>query len=350
MLFSKIIGQEKAKGFLLNVMSRKKVPHAYLFTGISGIGKTSAARAFAMALNCRAPSGIDGCGVCPACRKILTGNFPDFISIGPDGRKIKIEQIRELNHNLGYAPLSGGYRVCVVQRAEAMTGEAANSFLKTLEEPPPGNILVLNATDPRDLLPTIVSRCQRVSFRPLKTEEIAGRLAQDTNLDALATAILARTADGSLGRALEMGASNYLERRQIWLRRLFELRGRSRAEAMNLAVESAKESRVGLDQPGNKKVGLFDLLTVWASWYRDLLLIRAGAPMHLLINIDFEDQMKRMASGLLLHNLIESFHTVDRAVRDLHRMRNPTLVMENAVLKLQKLGKTTFFKDEPKIP
>ena len=342
MLFSKIIGQEKAKGFLLNVMSRKKVPHAYLFTGIPGIGKTSAARAFAMALNCRAPSGIDGCGVCPCCRKILGGNFPDFISIGPDGKNIKIEQIRELNHNLGYAPLSGGYRVCVIQRAEAMTGEAANSFLKTLEEPPPGNILVLNATDPRDLLPTIVSRCQRVSFRPLKTEEITGRLAESTSLDVSAAAILARTADGSLGRALEMGESNYLERRQIWLRRLFELPGQSRAEAMNLAVESAKESRVGLDQPGNKKVGLFDLLAVWATWYRDLLLVRAGANMHLLINIDFEDQLKRTASGLLLQNLIESFRTVDRAVRDLHRMRNPTLVMENAVLNLQKLGKNKF--------
>ena len=338
MFFSRIIGQEKAKRFLENVMRRKRVPHAYLFTGISGIGKTSAAKAFTMRLNCHAPSGLDGCGVCPSCRKILNGNFPDFVSIEPDGQKIKIEQIRELNRSLGYAPFSGGYRVCVIHRAEAMTGEAGNSFLKTLEEPPAGNIFVLNATEPRDLLPTIVSRCQRVSFMPLKAGEITRQLNKETNLDGPSVSILARAADGSLGRALKMGESNYLERRQTWLKTLFGLYGRSGAEAMNTAVESAKENRVGLDQPGNKKVGLFDMLSVWATCYRDLLLVWTGAPEGLLINEDFLGQLKETASGLSLQNLIESFQMVDRAVRDLHRMRNPTLVMENTLLNLQKMG------------
>ena len=340
MFFSRIIGQEKAKRFLENVMRRERVPHAYLFTGIPGIGKTSTAKAFCMTLNCSALSGFDGCGVCPSCRKILSGNFPDFITIEPDGQKIKIEQIRELNRSLGYAPLSGGFRVCVIHRAETMTGEAANSFLKTLEEPPSGNIFVLNATEPRDLLPTIVSRCQRVSFRPLKTEEIIRRLNKETDLDGSSVAVLARAADGSLGRALEMGESNYLERRGIWLKKLFELYMRSSAEAMNMAVESAKETRVGLDQPGNKKVGLFDLLSVWATWYRDLLLVRIGAPQGLLINEDFREQLEKTALGMPLQNLVESFHMVDRAVRDLHRMRNPTLVLENTVLNLRKLGRT----------
>ncbi len=343
MFFSKIIGQEKAKRYLENVMRRKRIPHAYLFTGVPGIGKTRTAKAFAMTLNCRAPSGLDGCGVCPSCQKVLHGNFPDFVSIKPDGRKIKIEQIRELNRSLAYAPLSGGYRVCVIHRAETMTGEAANSFLKTLEEPPSGNVLVLNATEPRDLLPTIVSRCQRVSFQPLEAEEVIRRLTEEETLDSTSAAILARTADGSLGRALKMGASDYLERRRIWLRRLVELCGRSRAEAMNMAVESAKESRMGLDQPESEKVGMFDMLSVWAAWYRDLLLVRTGAPKGLLINVDFQDQLKKTASGLSLENLIESFHTVDRAVRDIHRMRNPTLVMENAVLNLQKLGQKHLF-------
>ena len=340
MFFSRIIGQEKAKRFLENVMHRERVPHAYLFTGISGIGKTRTAKAFCMTLNCAAPSGLDGCGVCPSCRKILNGNFPDFMTISPDGQKIKIEQIRELNRSLGYAPFSGGFRVCVIHRAEAMTGEAANAFLKTLEEPPPGNIFVLNATEPRDLLPTIVSRCQRVSFRPLKTEEIVRQLNKRTNLDGSSVAVLARASNGSLGRALIMGESNYLERRGIWLKKLFELYAHSSAEAMNMAVESAKETRVGLDLPGNKKVGLFDLLSVWATWYRDLLLVRAGAPMGLLINGDFREQLEKIALGVPLQNLIESFHQVDRAVRDLHRMRNTTLVLENTVLNLRKLGRT----------
>ena len=336
MFFSQIIGQEKAKRFLSNVMRRERVPHAYLFTGISGIGKTSAAKAFTMTLNCHAPSGLDGCGACPSCRKILNGNFPDFISLEPDGQNIKIEQIRELNRSLGYAPFAGGYRVCVIHRAGAMTGEAANSFLKTLEEPPPGNIFVLNATEPRDLLPTIVSRCQRVSFRPLKALEIIGVIRKETNLDKPSAEIVARAADGSLGRALQMGESNFLERRRAWLRKLFALYECSGAEAMNMAVEMAKEDRAGLDQPGSKKAGLFDMLTLWATCYRDLLLVRAGAAKGLLINDDFEDQLKDTASGFSPQNLIMSFQLVDRAVRDLHRMRNPTLVMENALLDLQK--------------
>ena len=148
MRFSDIIGQEKAKGFFQRVLSEERIPHAYLFTGIAGIGKTSTAMALTMALNCREPSGIEACGDCPSCRQMTGGNFPDFVSIQPDGQNIKIEQIRELNRRLSFAPVSARYRVCVIQQAEAMTGEAANSFLKTLEEPPAGNILVLNAVEP----------------------------------------------------------------------------------------------------------------------------------------------------------------------------------------------------------
>jgi DNA polymerase-3 subunit delta' len=334
--FSQIIGQEKAKRFLKNVMRLERVPHAYLFTGISGIGKTGMAKAFAMTLNCDAPEGLDGCGVCASCRKILNGNFPDFVSINPDGQSIKIEQIRELNRSLVYAPYTGGHRVCVIHRAESMTGEAANSFLKTLEEPPPGNVFVLKATEPRDLLPTIVSRCQRVSFRPLKAEEIVEVLSQKTDLNGPSVEILAKAADGSLGRALQMGESDYLERRQTWLEKFFALYGCSGAEAMNMAVEMAKEDRAGLGQPGSQKAGLFDLLSIWASCFRDLSLLQTGVSTRLLINDDFQDRLKKTASMFSLQSLIESFQIVDRAVRDLHRMRNATLVMENALIDLKK--------------
>ncbi len=339
MFFSQIIGQEKAKGFLENVMRRKRVPHAYLFTGISGVGKTSAAKAFTMTLNCEAPSGLEACGACVSCRKMLGGNFPDFISIEPDGQNIKIEQIRELHRTLGYAPFAGGYRVTVIHRAEAMTGEAANSFLKTLEEPPPGNIFVLKATEPRDLLPTIVSRCQRVSFRPLKAREITAQLEKGEDMDGSSAEILARAASGSLGRALQMKESDYLERRRTWLKNLFELTGRSGAEALDTAVESAKESRAGLNQPGSKKVGLLDMLSVWATCYRDLLLVRTGASGGPVINHDFRHQLEEVASAFSIQDLIESFQRVDRAIRDLHRMRNPTLVMENTLLNLRKMGR-----------
>ena len=98
--FSQILGQERPKRFLKQVLSRKKMPHAYLFTGIPGIGKTCTAMALTMALNCGDAIDGDGCGRCPPCRQMIGGNFPDFLSIRPDGQNIKIGQIRDLNRAL----------------------------------------------------------------------------------------------------------------------------------------------------------------------------------------------------------------------------------------------------------
>jgi DNA polymerase-3 subunit delta' len=119
-----------------------------------------------------------------------------------------IEQIKDLNRELRFAPVSARYRVCLIQQAEIMTVEAANSFLKTLEEPPPGNILILNAVDPRDLLPTNVSRCQRVSFSPLPFKDIADWLVKERDVDEETAEVVAKVSDGSPGRALKMSEGN----------------------------------------------------------------------------------------------------------------------------------------------
>ena len=105
-MFSRILGQERAKRFLKQAMSRKKIPHAYLFTGISGVGKTRTAMALTMALNCRKPVDYEGCGQCLPCRQMANGNFPDFLFLKPEGESIRIDQIRELNRRLGFAPVS----------------------------------------------------------------------------------------------------------------------------------------------------------------------------------------------------------------------------------------------------
>ena len=168
--------------FLKQVIAREKIPHAYLFVGVPGIGKTTAAIALAQILNCENPDNGEGCGRCRSCRQIKSGNFPELVFIEAEGRYIKIEQIRDLDHVLGFKPLVGKYRVSVIRQAETMTEEAANACLKTLEEPPPGNMLVLTVTDPRDLLPTIVSRCQKVAFRPIPAHLIKKWLVAEKRL------------------------------------------------------------------------------------------------------------------------------------------------------------------------
>jgi len=336
MRFSEIIGQEKAKQFFRRVMSAERIPHAYLFTGIAGSGKTSTATALSMVLNCQRPTDIEACGTCPPCRQMAGGNFPDFISVKPDGQNIKIEQIRELNRRLSFAPVSARYRVCVIQQAEAMTSEAANSFLKTLEEPPPGNILVLNAVEPLNLLPTIVSRCQRIPFQPLPVEAMIDWLVREKGLDRQRATIAARASGGSLGRALRMSEDLFFEKRDAWISGLLRLPRLSKGDALEMAMESATKEKRGLDNAETGEPGLLEMLALWGSWYRDLLIFKVGGTEHLITNIDFRDQLKNLSRNVTIENLTASLLAVDLAVRDVRRMGNTQLVMGHTILGLQR--------------
>jgi len=337
-MFSRIIGQERAKKFLKQAMAKDKMPHAYLFTGIPGIGKTTMAMALAMALNCREPQGGDSCGRCACCRQILGGNSPDFVVIEPQGQFIKIEQVRELNRSLGFAPM-GNCRVSVVRRAEAMTDEAANSFLKTLEEPPPGNIFVLSTTEPYDLLPTIVSRCQRVAFGPIPVKDMSNWFVKEMDKDEETAGILANISGGSLGRAIEISKTDYLDRRQEWLLRVLRLPGMPKDKVMELAVECATgEGKRGFKSPGYLGSPIMEMLFTWKTWYRDLMLLSAGGPPDQIINGDFSHKLKKMAEMTIMKNLIESVLIINRAEIDLKRNRNVSLVMEHTILTLSRLA------------
>jgi DNA polymerase-3 subunit delta' len=338
MAFSNVLGQERAKLFLAKVMAREKIPHAYLFTGIPGIGKTTTAMALAMALNCRQPIDGEGCGVCVTCRQLKSRNFPDFVSIRPQGQNIRIDQVRDFQRTLGFAPVSARYRVSVIHRAETMTAEAANAFLKTLEEPPPGNILILNTTESLDLLPTIVSRCQRVPFQPLPVRGMTDWLIGERDLNEETATILAMISEGSLGRALAMMDNGFLDRRQEWLLRLIKLPGLSEEKAFEMALECVKEDRkAGNDMSETWEGGVTDMLAVWETWYRDLLVIMVGGVENLIVNADFSRELKNIAKNFRIENLWESIFVLDRSQRDLRQMRNTKLVMEYTVLRLNGL-------------
>ncbi|MBW1797622.1 MAG: hypothetical protein JRJ21_04270, partial [Deltaproteobacteria bacterium] len=248
-------------------------------------------------------------------------------------------QIKDLNRELRFAPVSGKYRVCVIHKAEIMTVEAANSFLKTLEEPPPGNILILNTVEPRDLLPTIVSRCQRVSFNPLPVQDMADWLVKERSLDKETAEVLANVSGGSPGRALKMAEGNFLEKRQEWLLSLLNLPGLSKEKAINMAFEYAeKDKKKGPESSESDETGVPAMLAVWESCYRDLLVVRAGGSTHLLINADFSQKLKNVAKKSITKTLIDSVLAIDRAQQDLRRYRNTKLVMEHTVLRLKQLA------------
>jgi DNA polymerase-3 subunit delta' len=334
--FSTIVGQEAAVAFLKRVLAGAKVPHAYLFTGIAGVGKTTAALAFARALNCRDPEDGEGCGRCVPCRQMDGGNFPDLEIIRPEGRVIKIEQVRELGRRIGLKTVSASNRVCIVERAETMTPEAANAFLKTLEEPPPGNILVLEALDKKDLLPTILSRCQKVAFRPVPAATLAGWLHGEHGVAVETAAVLARLSEGSVGRALGMARSSELvDRMQDHLRVIAGIRGRSPGEILDTAVRYAQEERKrGGNAEEGDEGGLKGVLALWKTCFRDMLVLKSNGSEDLLVLGD--GTLKRASRSYTIGALVESMTILDRAQRDLSRSRNLDLMMETTLLTLKR--------------
>jgi DNA polymerase-3 subunit delta' len=337
--FSHIIGQEKAIGFLKKAINREKIPHAFLFTGIQGVGKTTTAIAFTQAINCLEPMEGEGCGRCLMCRRMISGNFPDLLIIEPDGQNIKIEQIRELNRRLNYKPVAGHYRVTVIKQAEVMNEEAANAFLKTLEEPPLGNILILETVEPRDLLSTIVSRCQKIPFQPISFNLIEEWLKAEKNMDGEKALLISRLSEGSLGRAIDISEGTFLEERQGYISEIIQLPAITKEQAIGTALGYAdKFKKKGKENDGSINKEISELMGLWKTWYRDLILMKVNGPAELLINPDFSRKLKSMSAILDIDNLIESFLILDQAQRDLDRNLNTGLIMENTYINLKRLS------------
>lgn len=338
--FSQIIGQERAIQFLKQVIARQKMPHAYLFVGIPGVGKTTTGVALAQTINCQDPVHGEGCGRCRWCRQVESGNFADLEFIEPTGQNIKIEQIRQLERTFGFKPLSGRYRVTIIRQAETMTVEAANAFLKTLEEPPPGNMLILNVTEPMDLLPTIVSRCQKVAFPPLPAFLIKGWLMDKRGLEESKAAILAKLSEGSLGRALDMLDKDFLQKREDYLEGLNALLRRPPDEALETVLQyTAKEKKKEPDAEKREDSAVAEVLGIWKTWYRDLLVIKTTGRDEWLINGDFLTELKNASEVFTINNLVDSFLVIDQAERDYWQARNVDLMIENTVLGLRKYWK-----------
>ena len=331
--FSQILGQEKAVRFLKGVLSRERIPHGYLFLGMSGVGKSRTAIAMAHALNCMSPSAGEGCGRCVPCRGIQEGKFEDLSFVEPQGEVIKIEQIRELERTLAFKPRIGKYRVTVIREAERLTEEAANAFLKTLEEPPPGNVLVLQATDLSRLLPTIVSRCQQVRFQPIPTSLISDWLVREKGASRDKGMLLARLSEGSIGKAARMWEEDAQSRRGEAFTRLMSLPGLSDGEVLSLALELKGKSK---DQ---ERPNAQALVGLWKTWMRDLLLLHLGGSEELLIHMDYLGELKKGLDTFTIDSLMEALKLLDQAERDLSRFRNVELLLENLLLALKGLGR-----------
>ena len=179
MIFENIIGNEKNKNLLKNIIDTNNIAHSYMFIGKESIGKLLFAKEFAKAILCTAEEKL--CNQCKSCIEFDTNNNPDFSILEPEGNAVKIDQIRELTKKVYEKPVVSNKKVYIINDSNLMTKEAQNSLLKTLEEPPEYVTIILITSNENSFLPTIKSRCTKISFNRLTNTELSNILEKEYN-------------------------------------------------------------------------------------------------------------------------------------------------------------------------
>src|SRR5580693_6787976 len=206
--FSELVGQEHVTRTLAQAIKSGRIAHAFLFTGIRGVGKTTAARILARCLNCEQGPTAEPCGECASCLEVRAGSALDVIEI--DGATYrKIDDARAIIENLSYRPVRDRFKIYIIDEAHQLTDQAFNALLKTLEEPPAHVKFILATTEPQKMPETILSRLQRYDFRRIpytiilaRLKELSGR--EGIGVDEAALSLLAREAGGSMRDAERM--------------------------------------------------------------------------------------------------------------------------------------------------
>ncbi len=341
--FESIKDQDKPVRLLVALLRKGALPHALLFSGIGGIGKQTAATVFAMACNCLAKKTGETrqdenqilraryaseqaipCGACKSCRKIESDNHPDIIRIKPIGPYIRIAQIRELCHILAMKPYEASFRVVIISDAQAMNPEAGNALLKVLEEPPDGTLLILTALQATDLLPTIVSRCQHIHFQPISRHSLERLLVEEHGLPINEAGILAIMANGSISKALELRAVNWINRRN-WLIESVE----------SLALVPTGALLAFAEMLAKNKELLSDSLEVIKVWLRDLVIWKYAPDK--ITNRDLKEKIQHASKKHSIKSTLAHIDSIQVAQRQIQGNANVRLALEVMALELAKV-------------
>ncbi|HPW16934.1 MAG TPA: DNA polymerase III subunit delta' [Candidatus Aminicenantes bacterium] len=315
MAFKDVPGNTRVKRILKLALERGRVPNSLIFGGPPGAGKTDMALTLAKALNCQALAD-DSCDDCPSCRAVDNGRHPDVVVLAAEVRDVKIEQTRFLKQMAYLRPMTGRRRVFVIREAESLNDPSANSLLKVLEEPPSFCHIILVTDSPHRLLPTIRSRCRTLAFSAIGREEIEERLLARafSREQARLLALLSR---GDFDRAQEFEWEKVQELRDnAWT--LFEALGSAERPGLFLerfgSVPKAAEEEFG------------EVLEVFSSFARDILLLRLGGDPALLLNPDYEGRLRAAAAAWAAPRAVAVVEELDRTLADLRGNLNKGLL------------------------
>lgn len=316
--FADIVGQGSITQTLCQAVSTGRVAHAYLFCGPRGTGKTSTARVVGKAINClgRVEGTCDPDGTCAICTAIDTGSFIDLIEIDAASNR-GIDEMRDLREKVRFAPSQGVYKVYIIDEAHALTPDAFNAFLKTLEEPPPNTVFILATTEPHRLPATIVSRCQRFDFRRISTTDVAERIseiAQSEGIDVESEALysIARAAGGSLRDATNLldqcitsfGVHLTLEQ----VRDVLGIAGEERAIALvkHLLTGNTTQALELINATASEGLDLRPMHRTAVDLLRSALLLKSGVHDSLDLSREAQTELGGLAPRVPLEHIIRA--------------------------------------------
>jgi DNA polymerase-3 subunit delta' len=321
MAFKDIAGNSRVKRILRRALQRHRLPNSLLFSGPAGVGKTATAVTVAKALNCKAGKD-DACEECESCKAIEAGRFPDVLGIAPEKEVIKIEQMRFIKQMAYLKPFSGTKRVFIVEQAEKMNEESANSLLKVLEEPPSFTHIILVTSNPFLILPTIRSRCQVLGFSNIGREEIERILAEQGYPEEQAKA-LSIIVGGNLEKAMGLDWDEVRGKRQsAWglFLSLLEEKG-----SLDFLSDFVFQQRAAAKDDFERTMEMF------ASFCRDIILIKEHGESRFLLNPDLEEALREAEGRWSLERTQNCLVRTESVLSGLSGNRNLNMNLQAAV-------------------
>ncbi len=311
MYFKNILGQDRAKKFILNSLSKDRISHAYLFEGLKGVGKKDFAFAFS---------------------KILIGdaleNSPDFKVLKPEGASFKIEQIRNLQSDIIVRPY-GNKKVYILEDAHKMTIQAQNSLLKTLEEPPSYCLLILLTENSSSLLDTIKSRCEIVKFTPLSQQEIENYLVEDKKIGEEKARVVASFSGGILFRALELIESESFNAKREDVKMFIEL-------VLTKNIIDLLKIQDALEKQKEEIESILDMIL---TYLRDIMVIKENIQEKWIIHLDEISFLKECSKKLTYSQVSNIIDIIEETKKKLRSNCNFSLAMEVMLLNIQEVIK-----------
>jgi len=317
----KILGHEWAVDLLSKQLAGNRVRHAYLVSGPEGVGRKLLAIRLAQALNCPDPPQPGRpCLVCSTCTRLENLQHPDMVVVqAEEGSKgLKVEQVREVQHNLALSPYEAKYRIALFINFQNAHPSVPNAMLKTLEEPPERVIIILTVDDPDNLLPTITSRCEIIRLRPLSPKMVEDGLQKSWGIPAEQARLLANISGGLPMLALGMNEDpEMLENRNQWLEDFCNLLSASRVDKFSYVSRVARENKDSIPEG----------IQNWISLWRDVVFSVSETSVP-LVNTDWESQVERIAEKI---DLEKAFHTLALMEKTLHRIEHSNINMQLAL-------------------